>query len=380
MRITAFWAKGFRSFDDMHLDGLGAFNIFYGPNGVGKSNILAAMKTLFGQLAWRSEAARGFRLIASPEPFDGSEQVVGARDRSHFRASGKLVLGRSDDDPVDGELWPKRRELLVEVTYDWFKNAVAVPILEVSQPGAAPNSPARMAFDLLLREQDDELVGRVQALVHAVAGRLFALIGADRVPRPELLSRQQNDIPAILAAGRLREGLFRASTHPEPSVRHRFKRLQALLAGPPLNRQPFELVHDAQSGAVELVESAFESPRTPAEVPLDLIGLGVTQIYSILGQILLRDARAVAIEDPEAHLHAPSTGMHLRQMLERLVAENYIDQLFLTTHTGLFNLDPDGYFDVSLGSRGTTQIARKPFSQLNGARYPTDEITIPGDL
>ena len=46
MRIRAFWAEGFRSLESVHLPDLGAFNVFYGENGAGKSNILAAMELL----------------------------------------------------------------------------------------------------------------------------------------------------------------------------------------------------------------------------------------------------------------------------------------------------------------------------------------------
>ena len=43
MRITKFWARGFRSLRDVTLEPLGPINVFYGPNGVGKSNLLDAI-------------------------------------------------------------------------------------------------------------------------------------------------------------------------------------------------------------------------------------------------------------------------------------------------------------------------------------------------
>ncbi|HLM76695.1 MAG TPA: AAA family ATPase, partial [Polyangiaceae bacterium] len=47
MRIESFWAKGYRSLRDVRLDNLGPFNVFYGPNGGGKSNFLEALASLF---------------------------------------------------------------------------------------------------------------------------------------------------------------------------------------------------------------------------------------------------------------------------------------------------------------------------------------------
>src|SRR5262245_10941694 len=44
MKIESFSARGYRSLRALDLTGLGPFNVFYGPNGGGKSNILAAMQ------------------------------------------------------------------------------------------------------------------------------------------------------------------------------------------------------------------------------------------------------------------------------------------------------------------------------------------------
>lgn len=95
------------------------------------------------------------------------------------------------------------------------------------------------------------------------------------------------------------------------------------------------------------------------EVPLDLAGLGIAQIYSIVAQILLPGMRAVGIEEPEAHLHAPTSGLHLRELLERMVDEQFIDQLFIATHSNLFDLDETGYYDVSFDPERGTVVERK---------------------
>lgn len=121
---------------------------------------------------------------------------------------------------------------------------------------------------------------------------------------------------------------------------------------------------DPASGEVDLRELLPEPNPEGKDVSIDLAGLGVAQIYSILAQTMLLGARAVGIEEPEAHLHAPTSGRELRQLLKRLVDERHIDQLFIATHSNLFDLDSTGYFDVSLGASGTT-IERAELSRVD---------------
>jgi hypothetical protein len=198
--------------------------------------------------------------------------------------------------------------------------------------------------------------------------RTYMLIGAERMLRTEVRSKaagEPPDIPTLLARGRLKEALFQASNAPDPVIRRRFRQLQELLRGQPLQRRPFVVTHDPGSNEIQIVESLDESEDMPREVPLDLAGLGIAQVYRILAQMLLHRARCVAIEEPEAHLHAPSTGMHLRALLDRLVGEHYIDQLFVATHSNLFDLDPEGYWDVSHhGERGTV-VERRPLQDID---------------
>jgi hypothetical protein len=363
MRITAFWAKGYRSLVDVRLDNLGPFNVFYGPNGAGKSNILAAMQTLFGLLAWRSAPNRRLSPPAELFPHQGAPSILQPRDRADFGRATTLVLGaRVAQTKKDMQIdlrWPSGPELMCELRYDWFKQELAIHSLQWVQPGATPGRTQEFSLaDAVTRMQ-------IQPFVHRLATHLYALIDADRVPRAETLASTENDVGMILAAGKLKEGLFRASAHPNPVVRRRFKQLQELLAGPPLHRRTFEIIHDARNNAIELMENTSDSAQRPSEVPIDLAGLGIAQIYGILGQALLREADAVGIEEPEAHLHAPTSGLHLRQLLERLVTEGYLDQLFIATHSNLFDLDPTGYFDVSLDERGATCVERKPLSEID---------------
>jgi hypothetical protein len=93
-------------------------------------------------------------------------------------------------------------------------------------------------------------------------------------------------------------------------------------------------------------------------VNLHLAGLGIEQIYAILAGILLSGAPIVALEEPEAHLYQPKAGLHLRQLLRNLVPD-IVHQLFTATHSSMFALDPEGYWEVSHSHEKGTTVERK---------------------
>ncbi|GAB4542100.1 MAG: hypothetical protein Tsb0020_54700 [Haliangiales bacterium] len=149
-------------------------------------------------------------------------------------------------------------------------------------------------------------------------------------------------------------------------MRRRYRDLQALLQAKPLNRPGFDITHDPASGEIDVVETKIIDGQ-PHDVPLDLVGLGLAQVYRIVAQCILAGTFAVGIEEPEAHLHAPTSGMKLRQVLSQLVESGPLSQLFIATHSNLFDLDPKGYFDVSHDAERGTVVERKPLSEIDRA-------------
>lgn len=375
MRITAFWAKGYRSLEDLQIKDFGPFNVFYGPNGAGKSNILAAIQLLFDLLAWWSEPKESVADIRKPLQLD---KILDPRDACNLGPRQQAILGirlQATGEAPTTQV-PRISDLTIEINIHWSWKTMAITRLQEGSVDLLPLTQLDLPSEKQRRHLAMQALGLdafdakasselLQLALYRIARTTYALIDADRAPRAEALSSDQAEMPSLLAAGRLKEGLFRASNHPDPVIRKRFKQLQELLAGEPLRRKPFELTHDPRTGAVELVETVSDDADAPRDIPLDLAGLGIAQIYGILGQALLRGTQAVAIEEPEAHLHAPTTGIHLRQLLQRLVDEGYLKQLFIATHSNLFDLDPDGYFDVSLDGRGATQVTRKPLSEID---------------
>jgi hypothetical protein len=87
-------------------------------------------------------------------------------------------------------------------------------------------------------------------------------------------------------------------------------------------------------------------------------------MYAIVSTILLAGSPLVAIEEPEAHLHAPTLGRQLRTILQQMVETRKIHQLFIATHSNLFDLDPARYWDVSLVD-GETHVVPKPLDEID---------------
>lgn len=356
MQITSFWAKGYRSLTDVRVDNLSRFNVFYGKNGSGKSNILAAMRTLF-ELTWF--IASQSESLLNPAPnltyFAVQRGIIARRDLCSHDPTRNIVLGATltGDGLDDSGLSIQTMKL--EVTLRWAIEAQ--PTLAFSE----------------LRMNDDDILRKTRSgpahrafLINLFPRRIFALVGADRSPRTEVKKPAESSdvVGDHLRAGRLKNALLAAQNDPNHRVRRQLTALRQILSGPPLHRPPFDPILDPVSGEVDLRELLPEPNPEGKDVSIDLAGLGVAQIYSILAQTMLFGARAVGIEEPEAHLHAPTSGRELRQLLKRLVDERYIDQLFIATHSNLFDLDPTGYFDVSLGASGTT-IERAELSRVD---------------
>lgn len=364
MRIEWFKAKGFRSLRDVEIDGLGPFNVFYGPNGAGKSNLLAAMQLLFAILEYRSTPGHSFDNKSDtwrPEP-----GLIDERDRCQIDRPAEMILSAqlrwAPNEKFVIHKPPALQKLTVEISYEWDRSTLHLLRLEdAAGVSLIPVQPTLMSPEQ--REEQRESLRRNQNFVHTVARTAFSLIDAVRTPFPEQSdSGSKETIEWLLHAGRLKEALLRASKHPDAGVRKRYKQLGMLLEGPPFNRPPFEMTEDPQTGRIELVETVGDPPR---DIPLDLVGLGLAQIYYILARAMLGNTRTAGIEEPEAHLHAPTTGIELRQVLVRLVNEGYLDQLFIATHSNLFDLDPDGYFDVSFDPELGTQVQRKQLDQID---------------
>jgi hypothetical protein len=360
MRITKFWARGYRSLKDVTLAPIGPFAVFYGPNGSGKSNVLAAIDALHRcvGLVARDPHASLLNTNRAGQPDARSHEVQAAEaalrepiltldDRALPEMAPEIVFGATWT-PHDGEFkrlgW-EGHAITVEITADLY--VTGAPRLYVSRLECDGVAPPRL-FDVLPRGMDT-----ARELLGVVAGD-FAMIDVVRA-----------------GGDGVKRALFDASVSPHRKTRDRFARLRQFLQDPPLCRPPFEVVRDPATDSPDVRERFGD-----AEVSIDRIGLGHMQVYAILTTILLQRGDMVAVEEPEAHLHAPTTGRGMRDCLLRVVKNRIIDQLFVATHSNLFDLDPDGYWDVRINEETkSTLIARKPLQDLE-----QDHLYEPGPM
>jgi len=311
MRIKSFWAPGFRSLRDVRIDDLGAFNVFYGPNGSGKSNILAAIE-LWLRLIRITLQSDGDR--------DGGRQTyldAGAPVRAHDFAlhspQRRITLG--------GTL----SELGVGIRCAEIELQLDATVLD--KPTLRRVSVTVDGTSLEYDEQATEIQREKLSLLENVEWeRKISLISADRMPRIEAVGERPpanvEPLSWYFRCGQLKDALFAAQNATSPITVRALERFREFMAGPPLHRRPFRAVEAPHTGVRDLREW-LPPPLDAHDISLDLAGLGIAQIYWILGQAMLSGAAVVGIEEPEAHLHAPTTGRHLRLLLERLVEEKH---------------------------------------------------------
>jgi energy-coupling factor transporter ATP-binding protein EcfA2 len=250
MQITSFWAKGYRSLADVRVDNLGRFNVFYGKNGSGKSNILAAMRTLF-ELTWliASHSNDLFKPGANLASMAVQRGIIARRDLSSHDPTRKIILGATltGDGLEDSGL--SIQTMTIEVTLQWAienQPTLAFSALRMDEDVFAPSGTIRKT------PNDSQRA----FLINLFPRRIFALVGADRAPRPEL-KKQAESIDVVgehLRAGRLKNALLAAQNDPNHRVRRQLTALRQILSGPPLHRPPFDPVLHPVSGEVDLRE------------------------------------------------------------------------------------------------------------------------------
>lgn len=369
MKITKFWAKDFRSLEDVTLDGLGDFNVFYGPNGSGKSNVLAGMRTLFELLSHLSRPTSSERILIGPE---AAREGVAIQNGQSALAAGVLK-------PRDVRIGSRGRRIVLGARCEARARGGAVDTslsvghvipgsitLELVADASVPTAPV---LYLSLLEIDDHPIGVDrgltntdefhQRLILLLRQRLPAAFGAvDAVRGTQLEVLQdapagQNPIRYHLAQGRLKNALFYAKNSSDAATRARMRTLRKFLEGPPLHRPELDTVLDPATKVLDLRESLGNG-----DVSLDVAGLGIAQMYAILAGVVLLGSSVISVEEPEAHLYAPSGGRNLAALLRRTVEEGIVSQLFIATHSNLFDLDPNGYWDVSQ-QNGSTVVERR---------------------
>lgn len=375
MVLEHFEVEGFRSIRHAAFSP-GPIAVLYGPNGSGKSNLLAALDRFWK--VWHHVLA-GSAGPGAPVKVDGCFSLDdlrrGASPRIHFKATVRVGAGGM---PVDG--WETERwtcEITVSLSNGQLHASFDALYVELVDPLAhtvrlvlrspTPSEPQENLDPSVMTPLGQRwwaaAVANAPSWLHIQDSR-----GDLSSPAPveagvsRSISRSsaspddpRERVTQLALAGNIAEAAYLAKTSPDLALEERLDTLRQLLRAAPLLRPDFRPALD--QGRYLLQEIVTISGKKHA-IPLDLSGLGVRQIYAILGAIVLSGARLVAIEEPESHLHARSSGLQLREVLRRLVPST-VSQMFIATHSSLFDLDPTGYFDVRLDPEQGTIVERR---------------------
>lgn len=363
MLIKKFWARGYRSLRDLTLDGLGKFSVFYGPNGSGKSNVLDALHALFSLMPLAVDTAFGTDEERVPLREAGRRAGQWIREEDFFvRTDAQAIeLGAVVEDPAssfDGAHYAGRPVARIEVAVLVSRvrpGELNLQFLRLQINDQPPGLPSK---DPDLRKLVGQLVP--QAFAHLGVTRTLE-ISADQGS----LASQRRGVGTV-PDGEVVAELFRAKNARDRAVRERFDRVRDFMSTA-LRRGRFDVYMSSEKGTLELREMLPEPNPRGLDIRVDRAGHGVVQLYAIVAAIMLGGARFVALEEPEAHLHAPTLGIELRHVLASLVEMRgaEVEQMFIATHSNLFDLDPEGYWDVSMVD-GATVVERKPLHEIDG--------------
>lgn len=357
MQVIKFWARGYRSLREVEMTDLGRFVILYGPNGSGKSNVLDGLQTLLALLPIAVDTAYGPDDERRSFWDAGKDAATWVRDDDfHGRESTQdIVLGMQVEDArtrFGGHQFRGQPVTRVHVELRVRRADSTRLTLKISHLAINGVEPGLPFFDADLREILRSIVP--ESLNHIGVTRRIAA-----TPWTELTASR---VTGTILEDDLVTELFQAKNSNDPTQRDRFTFIQRYI------EQSLGHVVDVYVDRDKQIEMRTRLPEPNplgVDIGVDHAGHGLVQMYAMLAAILLREGRLVALEEPEAHLHAPTMGRKLRSLLHDLVdREQRVDQLFIATHSNLFDLDQDGYWDVAL-VHGETVIRRLPLDEID---------------
>jgi predicted ATPase len=338
MRILRARIQNFRSIEEVVLEDLEPAVVLYGPNGGGKSNILRGIELglrLVGTLAgggFPTGAARSFSELGIT-----SDDLRAGCDAGRIElrlAAPWLDPSRQGSFEAAFELDARAGVVLAGVVCSGMDEA---PRKEQGYTRGRGDDAPLVSFYPRIRQELERgfRVKEVRAFDHRPThGTTNAAFGLS--------------VLQLLAAGRVEEAISRAATSDSDELRDAYARLRALIVQPPLSLPDIEAV--VPNNEYRLRVQAIRGKARPT-LPATHASLGEQQILIVLASILFSGARICAVEEPEAHLHAPTSGRALREVLSKLLTGSAdspaaLDQLFIATHSNLFDLDPTGFVSV----------------------------------
>lgn len=374
MRLSTFRARRFRSLVDVELrldpperaglapDPADWVAVLRGQNGVGKSNVLRAVRIWFGLFDLRPSTKVAFTLPAGG--------LVGPDDVARH-ATGSIEL--------EGILIGVRQHA-VRIG---LPNPLNVDRLDVHAELTVVDEGVRVAFPRV--ELDGREINELDRADPTTQARLFwsalcshiARNGMQHVPAFRGIRREVLNLPNEPGESvdpreayswenpvdRLQELLFNAAHSSDAAHRRGYRAFEAAIQKPPLSRGRLSIIRGKNDDLTLLEERHLGGMMI--DVPVRSLGSGEQEELSVLALTMVSGAPIVAIEEPEAHLYW-ETQQRLRKALEDLVLDDNNDprQVLIETHSHEFTFGTR-YFDVSM-TDGVTRVGARD----NPQAYP----------
>lgn len=348
MRITHFSIRRFRSVESLDCQvGDRRFVVIEGENDAGKSNVVEALHLAFRALPERLRQAAGLpsSLPGTPADWPRNWQPVQANASFRYAATSFEVdvhLAFSDRDVLpDGKPVPFKS---AKFGLAWKRRGEQeFPEIALSQAN----------FDDAKQGTPDP--GQLAAAAQILVPEPYRLVGPGRLEWGTFrqFGRQSDWAKESRWEGvELASLLFRYKNHPSLEVQQRFEVLRKLLEESPL---PIGQLN------VALAEQDVLRVRTRqngAELDIDSRSSGIQQYAMLLALALCHQGRILAIEEPELNL-SRTNQRHLWRALRSVVTDRgTLDQIFVTSHSGLFEDEADRFIAVRVD--GATKLNPAP--------------------
>lgn len=364
MIISYVQVQGFRSLLNVSVEKFGPVNIFYGDNNTGKSNILAALETLFRveRPEARESAVAGFLHGEFSRFVDNFTLGTDGMPTPAIKIITRLELTESDlvKLPVFDAFIKKQRIYKKQPPQIIQLDASIVPTeqgkatktlnvatvnnvpLYVYTRGASGNE---MFFSGLPSLPVEERQSASEELISYLVNS-FSVIRAERFLHEESLSRET---VAQISAEYFKNWVLNLSR----SRGGDYQKLQRIVNWFDSDRFHYGVIRPiVEIDKVGLVVKDAEG----RELIVDRLGNGVQQILVLLANLIDSKARLIGIEEVETNL-SPELQYRVLEMFKEMVLnrERSIDQLFLTSHSMHLSRRNDVIlFAVENGAAGTT--------------------------
>lgn len=328
MQIRSFKAQGFKNFrKPVVLEDIGPINVIHGPNNVGKSNLLEAMRLFFVVLGnFAPIQMLGGRLMY------GTGSVPDRTLREHgFNPPDLFNL------EFPAPIWLEAT--LVTTPEDLRKRGIDPAYLALD----------RVTITIELYRSEDNVVHRIRHFVTAdgkdqlsdvpsqdvnAVLATYAKIAATLARVVTAPTWRFVEIPVTrLGAPELALALYDAKESPDLSLAHRWERFVEVTSSfkDILGEGKLVVTYDRNANQATVM---LETAR--ARIPLRLLGSGAQQVVALLGTILVSNGGIVCIEEPELNLRY-TVQLRMREALGKIVGgPGGLDQIFITSHSDAF--------------------------------------------